>query len=181
MIPIAGCAPKAGSAAVVQSTQISVSTFRHAVNTGITPDIAADPANQEQYQRSLLGLLINQYVLPEVCAAVGVTVTDLQAQTLVNQVNQRQPGYLKSIGIPPGYELAWARQTLQAQRLDDLIARNPATASRIVDASKGIAVSVNPRFGTWNAARLSVDPAQTDLSSPPKSGAVPTAIPTPGG
>ena len=74
VIPIAGCTPKTGSAAVVQSTQISVSTFRHAVNTGITPDIAADPAGQEQYQRNLLGLLINQYVLPQVCAAVGVTV-----------------------------------------------------------------------------------------------------------
>ena len=70
-----------------------------------------------------------------------------QAQTLVNQVNQRQPGYLKSIGIPPEYELAWGKQTLEARRLNELIARNPANEARIVDASKGIAVSVNPRFG----------------------------------
>lgn len=179
VVPIAGCTPKTGSAAVVQNTRISVNTFRHAVNTGITPDIAADPAAQEQYQRFILTLLINQYVLPQVCAAVGVTIDDVQAQTLVNQVKQRQPDYFK--GIPPEYELAWGKQQLEARRLDDLIARNPADATRIVDASKGIAVSVNPRFGKWNAARLVVEPAQTDLSSLPKSDAAPAVTPVPGG
>jgi hypothetical protein len=165
----------------VQSTQISVSTFRHAVNTGITPDIAADPAAQEQYQRVMLGLLIRQYVLPQVCAAVGVTVTDLQAQTLVNKVNQQQPDYFKSRGIPPEYELESAKQTLEADRLDQLISQNPADVGRIVDASKRISVSVNPRFGTWNAEGLVVDPAQTDLSSPTKAGVTPATAPSPGG
>lgn len=181
VLPIAGCTPRSGSAAVVQSTRVSVSTFRHAVNTGITPEIAADPAAQEQYQRAVLGLLIDQYVLPQVCAAVGITIDDVQARTLVNQVKQREPDYFKSNGIPPDYELAWAKQTLEARRLDDLIARNPADATRIVDVSKGIAVSVNPRFGKWKAARLAVDPAQTDLSSPPKNDAAPAPTPALGG
>ena len=60
VIPIAGCTPKTGSAAVVQSTRISVSSFRNVVTAGITPEIAANPADQEAYQRNMLGLLINQ-------------------------------------------------------------------------------------------------------------------------
>lgn len=169
VIPVAGCTPKTGSAAVVQSTQISVSTFRHAVNTGITPDIAADPAAQEQYQRNMLGLLINQYVLPQVSAAVGVNVTDLEAQTAVNQVKRQQPDYFKSRGVPPEYELAAAKQKLEVDRLNALIGQNPADAARVLAASKAIGVSVNPRFGTWNATDLVVDPAPTSLSSPPKA------------
>ena len=179
-IPIAGCTPKTGSAAVVQSTRIDVTTFRQAVNAGITPEIAADPASQEQYQRNMLGLLINQYVLPQVAGAVGVTVSDVQAQTLVSQVNQRQPGYLTSIGIPPQYQLAWGKQSLEFQRLNTLIAQDPATQARVVGVSKSITVSVNPRFGTWNAARLLVDPAQTDLSSPQGS-STPSPVPSLGG
>ena len=178
VIPIAGCTPKTGSAAVVQSTRISVSSFRNVVTAGITPEIAANPADQEAYQRNMLGLLINQYVLPQVAAAVGVTVNDAQAQTLVSQANQRQPGYLKSIGIPPQYELAWGKQALEFQRLNEMIARDRANEARIADVSKGIPVSVNPRFGSWNSARLQVDPARTDLSSPPKGAPPPSpAIP----
>ena len=100
VIPIAGCTPKTGSAAVVQSTRISVSTFRNVVNCRHHPGNRRQPRGPGGLSAQHARPVDQSVRAPQVSATVGVTVNDAQAQTLVSQATSASPATSRASGSP---------------------------------------------------------------------------------
>lgn len=192
---LAGCggSQKPGSAALVGDDRITVTKLSQTVRDW-REQFRADPAanelragagnpvrqlagDSESDLRGALTMMINFRVGREVAERAGVKVTEAQVDAAVrlldqetNQKLQRPPGTpggavstTLDSGLPRAYTRDLARlvatQILVTQAGRPFVELFPA-------AAHGLDIEVNPRYGTYDPAKLELGPVRSRLSSP---------------
>jgi hypothetical protein len=183
---LTGCTPKAGAAAIVDDTRISTAELgKYVTRNGPTPEAVAQAAQQDQQlmpKTTVLTYLVQQIVFPRALAATrdGVPsdaalnqLHDRAAQTLLGSslTGAALDKYLSDNVGKSGFTDKFPGLVLRTVELEQaLIDRLKATSIEELAAAvqkTGVHVSVNPRYGTWNAQHL-------DVEDP--SGAVPSFL-----
>ena len=137
--------------------------------------IALSPKiTQFTVQRLVTNLLIEQGA-----AMRGVTVSEADTQKFLTDAAETVGGMDALVasavqqGIPASELPAQVRARVVADQLGDVLAPGEDTDSKdvavgryLVDVAQTLNVDVNPRFGSWQAERLTVAPPPDDLSTP---------------
>lgn len=177
---LAGCAGlgEAGSAATVGGTQISTDTL--AAETAAVQEQRGVPAGTADSDLTLgvLQRLIITELVGLAATAQGVAVTEGEIDTATAQLQAQvggpealQTAFLDSdvpaASIPQQIELS-----LQVQKLGPALApdadpngQQQAVVQYVTGLGIQEGVEVSPRFGTWDAAALTIGPLPTDLST----------------
>ncbi len=143
-------------------------------------------ATPDALNRQIVSALVQEDVIGEAAARAGVTVTQGQIDTLINDAATKSGGKAaleKSLAgqyaIAPSQLQAFARANLQYQGIaaklgnGDPQAGSAAASTYIGKLSDELGVKVSPRFGSWQGDKLTVT-VLNDLSAP-----LATAVPTP--
>jgi hypothetical protein len=131
----------------------------------------------------MLSRLITIELVDRLAAREGVVVTQGQIdEQLANYEGQAgdQAAVEKLFieqGVAPSQIESIVKLNTQAQELGIVLAPNGSAEEQrqaVVDAVIALSVeldtTVSPRFGTWDAATISVGPTPDDLSAPPAVG-----------
>ena len=163
---LTGCDSKAGTVAVVNGNRISESELASYLTPNAKPisSTASDGTTTSVPARTfVLQYLIRNELFPLLLARTGSPVSESQLaagrasalgggdeQTLLNQIS--------AVGLKPKFE----EVLLRDRELGDLVTKKLTTQQQVNDALTKIknVVRVNPRFGSWDEASLSL----TDLS-----------------
>ena len=188
-------APKAGAAALVGDERIEISTLGEAVRDwrrefrgdpnanrirAASGDFgwAADPRSQSDLREALDALILIR-VAREAARVQGVAVSEGRVDQVVAEMN-RQAGaasYVRAEGLPARYARDWARLEAVVEDLakrfgatdDPRDPRNAAAARQVRtvlgETARGMRIRVNPRFGSFDPARLTLGPVTTRLSA----------------
>lgn len=137
-LALSGCgAQQSGAAAIVNDTVISdqdVQTVSAEVNR-------IDPDGQKlSSSDALLSLILAPYVLAEAKRA-GKTVSASQARKVIAKVTDPSPS-----------TITFVQMQLAVQQLDD------ASKSSIVGELGKAKITVNPRYGTFDATQIAITP-----------------------
>ncbi len=178
----AGCGPDlAGSAATIGSDRITdeaLTTQVDAVTTGLNID------ESPKVSAAILQRMLTTQLVAQLAARNNVTVTQGEIDTFISAQVQQAGGQKQfetqvlQSGIAQSDIQNAVKTTLLVQKLGPVLApgkseqeQQTATAVAAVKLAQELNVSVSPRFGTWQAARLQVGPPPDDLSAtPPLSG-----------
>ncbi len=174
---IAGCGPElAGSAAVVGQDRVTDIQLSDQVNT-VTSALGI-PTSAKANQ-VVLDRLIREELYHVLAERVGVTVTDGEVQKFLDETVAQVGGQkaledqLLQSGVPNTEIFNFARTFLQQRAIVAQIAPGKSEQEQgqvlgvaIIALSKELDTRVSPRFGTWDAARLSVGAPPNDLSEP---------------
>ncbi|MZD09036.1 hypothetical protein GTW43_28740 [Streptomyces sp. SID5785] len=174
-----------GAAAVVGGQRITVSQLDARV-TEVRDAQQAATQDQAQYKqavqasgplaRNTLNAMVRTRVLHRAATDAGVTVTRAETQSMRSAYEKRAGGaeqletaFLQQYGIPPQRLTEAMRTEVEAGKLMEAIGADPQTsagkaafAKALVNASKELNVTLNPRYGTWDA-RLN---SRTDAKTP---------------
>lgn len=137
-LALSGCgAQQAGAAAIVNDTVISdqdIQTVSEQVNQ-------IDPGGQKlKSSDALLSLILAPYVLAEAKNA-GKTISTSQARQVIAKVANPSPS-----------TITFVQMQLAVQQLDD------ANKSAIVGELGKAKITINPRYGTFNAEQIAITP-----------------------
>lgn len=133
----------------------------------------------ESDMRIALAVLVNFRVGERVARDAGVTVTDGDVDRTVELLNRAGGAKSNTLanGLPARYSRDLARflagRTLVSQKLGaDANPQSPATAQArqmyvqlFASTAKKMKIDVNPRYGTFDPARVTVAPAKYELSA----------------
>ncbi|MDQ0991334.1 SurA N-terminal domain-containing protein [Streptomyces sp. V3I7] len=169
-----------GAAAVVGGQRISVSHLESRVNEVRRAQRAAvpDEAQFQQVLASTSGLtrdtlhnMVLDQVLRRAARDHGVSVTRKEIQTMRTGLEQQAGGakalettWLQKYGIAPRRLDDNLRLQLEAQKLAQKLGTDttqPAFWKALSTASDELRIDVNPRYGTWDAAKSSRVDAKT--------------------
>jgi hypothetical protein len=181
---LSGCSnQQPGAAATLGDTRISEQTLSAEVQAVLVAQGQPATSVDESLPPQMLGRLITIELIDELARREGIVVTQGQIdEQLANYVAQAgdQAAVEKLFieqGVAPSQIESIVRLNLQAQALG--IALDPkgsaeeqgqAVVEAVVALSTELDTTVSPRFGTWDAATISVGPTPDDLSSPPALG-----------
>lgn len=181
---LSGCSnQQPGAAATLGDTRISEQTLSAEVQAVLVAQGQPATSVDESLPPQMLGRLITIELIDELARREGIVVTQGQIdEQLANYVAQAgdQAAVEKLFieqGVAPSQIESIVRLNLQAQALG--IALDPkgsaeeqgqAVVEAVVALSTELDTTVSPRFGTWDAATISVGPTPDDLSAPPALG-----------
>ena len=191
-VPVLGlsaCDPReAGSAAVVDGTRITEAQINGQAQSVL--DVFRSTSAPLPVTTDLLTSLVNRNVVDLVVAEAavreGITVSQGQIDTLIDANGGRaklahDAAVQANVWVPPTAIDTLARtyliQQALATKLDpggDATAQSNAVGTFLVKVADEMSIAVSPRYGTWDAAKLSVTAGSDDLARP----AVPTAAPS---
>ncbi|MFI7009819.1 SurA N-terminal domain-containing protein [Streptomyces sp. NPDC050145] len=163
-----------GAAAVVGGQRITVSQLDARVTEVRDAQQAATRGDTQYGQavaqsgpltRSTLNAMVRTRVLHRAATDAGVTVTRAETQAKraeyekqVGGAEQLEAAFLQQFNIPPQRLTEAMRSEVEAGKLIEAIGADPQTpqgqaafAKALADASKELGVSLNPRYGTWDA------------------------------
>jgi SurA N-terminal domain len=170
-----------GAAAVVGGERITVSQLQSHVRA--IRDAQASTKGGDQLReksgglsRTTLNGMIFDRVIERAAGNQGVEVTRRDVQQMRSAVEQQVGGkarlktvLLQQFGVAPGGQTddfiriqalgAKLQQSLGAT--DGSPEAKAAMNKALADAAKQLKVDVNPRYGTWDAAKMSLPPAKT--------------------
>jgi hypothetical protein len=163
-----------GAAAVVGGQRITVSQLDARV-TEVRDAQQAATRDETQYKqlvesggplaRNTLNAMIRTRVLHRAATDAGVTVSRAETQAMRSAYEKRAGGaaqleaaFLQQYGIPPQRLTEAMRTEVEAGKLTQAIGADTQTKEgkaafdkALADASKELNVSLNPRYGTWDA------------------------------
>jgi hypothetical protein len=163
---LVGCSARPGVAAVVNGTTITTAELGTTVTDLKPVSGAVDPD-------AVLNVLALEPIYASVAAKHQLAVSDDDAKALLKQAYTGQSGVPDSSGL-----LAIARFQLISQKISaaaDVQAIGTEISAEIAKAK----VSVNPRFGNFDAASATTSSLIGKPASSPWLVAVPTPTPTP--
>ncbi|MBU6279010.1 MAG: SurA N-terminal domain-containing protein [Actinomycetales bacterium] len=181
---LAGCAGQsgaiaAGAAATVGDMRIS----QEDLNSQVTAVLIAQQRPVDSQDAALTGevlsFLITNDLVDRLAQREGVTVTQ-------GEIDLVLLGYDGDVGgrseverifaernVAPSQIEAFVKTNLLAKRLSQVIApgvkadeQNAVLIASLAQISDSVGTQVSPRYGTWDAQRLSVGPIPDDLSVP---------------
>lgn len=177
---VGACGSQAGAAATTTAGDVSERDLSAQVQEvltaqGLSPDAPDAPLTSKTLYRMILAIVIG-----DMARQTGVTVTqgDIDmtiAQAVANAGGQKAfDDALASGGIAPSEVQTVARINLQAQAISRALVpqgtaqeQSDAFSKALAATAQKLQVTVNPRFGTWDATQAMVVPAPFDLSAPP--------------
>lgn len=174
---VAGCGPElAGSAAVVGQDRVTDSQLSTQVDT-VTSALGI-PTSAKANQ-VVLDRLIRAELYDALAARLDVAISDGEVQKFLNDTIAQAGGQkaledqLLQSGVPSTEIFGFARTFMQQKAIAEKIAagktqqeQGQVLGAAIIALSKELDTRVSPRFGTWNAEKLSVGEPPNDLSEP---------------
>ena len=172
-----------GAAATVGSARISVSEL----NAAVTRDTSTSTGQLTGSTRgaavqSSLATLIDNELLNDAAKAKGVTVSETDIQSVLanqRQTNGTDEGTAKANGIPLAQLHQVAHQAVLIDKLEAAVGKGSTDRTvlgqllsvYLVSIAKDEGVSVSPRYGVWQASKLTVvdGDAFTSVQSPAAS------------
>ncbi|MGH8867750.1 MAG: SurA N-terminal domain-containing protein [Actinomycetes bacterium] len=202
-LAVTGCEPvKAGSAAVVGDERITTSDLQSTV-AAVTEAQEGRGGNEGTLQQGALTRMIVGVIVDEAVARNHVRVTPGEVDERLSQLTQQAGGRaqlessLVGQGVGPQELPGLVEQTLALEKLGTRLvpgagpqaqaAQQQAVGRTLTRLSRNLGVTVNPRYGRWDARRAQLVPQVNDLSRPAKGsgGATPggggVPAPPPGG
>jgi SurA-like N-terminal domain len=172
-----------GAAATLGDTRISEQTLSAEVQAVLVAKGQPATSVDEALPPDMLGRLITIELVDQLAAREGVVVTqgqiDEQLANYEGQAGDRaavEKVFIEQ-GVAPSQIESIVKLNTQAQELGIKLAPNgsaeeqrQAVVDAVVALSEELDTTVSPRFGTWDAATISVGPAPDDLSAPPAVG-----------
>jgi hypothetical protein len=184
-VGLAGCNTDPGAAALVGSQRISDTQLTGIVRSALSnPSFASNVNSPAALARSELSTRIQLMLFRAQAAQEGVQVTPAQVnqqiQTYIRQFGSRQALYSQALqqGTPPSdipvnieLNLLVAAIAKHAGVSDPTSQTSAQQVNQIAlrvlsNQSKRLGVHVNPRYGTWNPARVSVQPLDLGVAKP---------------
>ena len=180
-LAVAACSPQhPGAAATVGNTRVSVTALNTAVAVAVqTPDANTGqlPDRTTAVESSLTQIIRND-LIADAAKAKGVTVTEAEIQSLLQQerqTNGSDAATAKANGIPFAGLHAAVYQALLLNKLittlapgqTDQTAQSAALTAYLGKIATQEGVSVNPRYGAWQAQQFEVvanDPFATPVA-----------------
>ncbi|WP_431034337.1 SurA N-terminal domain-containing protein [Streptomyces sp. P6-2-1] len=185
LLSACGGTPHPGAAAVVGSTRITEAQLQHRVGElhDAVRELSSDAQTSERIisgsgslARPTLQSMVRDRVVARAAADNGVTVSRAEVQNARAQLTQQAGGeqglkveWLTRYGVPPSRLDDALRENIAEQKLYAALGADPsspegkATVDKTLSATaKKLKVDVNPRYGTWDAAkatRADADPA----------------------
>ena len=165
---LSACGPMhPGAAATVGSTRISVADLNAAVAHDTASAPATTPAARTSAVQSSLTTIIRDDLIADAATAKGVTVSEADIQALLaqqRQTNGSDEATAKANNIPFADLHQVVYQDLLLNKLIALVGKGQAdqTAQQkaLTDYLAKVAlqqgVSINPRYGTWQADTFAV-------------------------
>jgi hypothetical protein len=158
-LALAGCDSKAGTAAVVNGQRISEKNLSSYVSANAQPIQSSDGSSSVPAKNFVLQYLIRNQVLPMVLSAGGASVTDAQLDATKAGILQGSPeqaltDQITKLGLSARFEPVVMRN----RELLTVLQAKLTTDKQITDALAKVkdAVSISPRYGSWDTASLSV-------------------------
>lgn len=174
---------QAGAAATLGDTRISERTLSSEVQAVLAAKGQPTTSVDEALPPEILSRLITVALVDELASREGVVVTrgqiDEQLANYEAQAGDRAAVEKLFIeqGVAPSQIESIVKLNIQAQELGIRIApegsaeeQGQAVVDAVVALSEELDTTVSPRFGTWDAATISVGPTPNDLSTPPSLG-----------
>ena len=179
-LALAACgATPAGSAAVVGDERISEATL--ATEVAAVVQAQGKPADETspELASTVLDRMVKQVLVDLLATEAGIEVTQGQIETQLQGYDQQVGGrtnveviFLDS-GVAPSQIDGVVKLNLQAEALGQALAPSGSPEEQsmaLVEAlgalSAALETEVSPRFGSWDAANLSVGAVPDDLSVP---------------
>lgn len=181
---LAGCAGQgsaiaAGAAATVGDMRVSQEDLNSQVTAVLTAQQRPVDSQDAALTGEVLSFLITNELVDMLAQREGVTVTQ-------GEIDLVLLGYDGDVGgrseverifternVAPSQIEAFVKTNLLAKRLSQVIApgvsaeeQNLALLAALAEISDAAGTQVSPRYGTWDAERLSVGPMPDDLSVP---------------
>jgi ABC-type transport system involved in cytochrome bd biosynthesis fused ATPase/permease subunit len=176
---VSACGPvHEGAAATVGGTRISVAALDSAVAKATATPTADAPADRTGTVQSSLTALIQGDLIADGAKQKGVTVSEADIQSFL-QTQRQTNGTDAATAQANGIALADLHQAVyEALLLNKLIAivgagqtdqtaQQQALTNYLGKVATTEGVSVNPRYGAWNAAEFDVVPSDPFTSSSP--------------
>jgi hypothetical protein len=176
---LSACGPlHEGAAATVGNTRISVAALNAAVAKATASPTADAPADRTGTVQSSLTALIQGDLIADGAKKKGVSVSESDIQAFLatqRQTNGTDAGTAQANGIA----LSDLHQAVyEALLLDKLVAavsgaqsdqtaQQKALTDYLGTVAKQEGISVNPRYGAWNATQFDVVPSDPFASSSP--------------
>jgi hypothetical protein len=193
VLALTGCATqKAGSAAVAgdeRLTEVQLTDLFDELDElyNVNPDSQRLP--NDQLTLSVLSWWVNEQLIGTIAEEEGLTATQTQIDEVLGADQEQRDAISLSNGIPPSRLEAAAEVFVLSSALTESLAEPGATKeetdaallARLQETADELGVSISPRFGSWNAETVSVEPRNPDrLSSPAGGAAEPPALDVPG-
>ena len=193
VLVLSGCATqKAGSAAVAgdqRLTEAQLADLSDELDGLYEANAEAQRLPDDQLTLSVLSWWINEQLIGAIADEEGLSATQSQIDEVLGADQEQRDAISLSNGIPPSRLEAAAEVFVLSSALTESLAKPGATpeetdaalVARIQKTADEMGISVNPRFGTWNAEKVSVEPRDPErLSSPAGGVADPPALDIPG-
>lgn len=174
---VAGCGPElAGSAAVVGDARITDVQLSDQVNT-VTAALGIETSGKAN--QIVLDRLIRSQLYADLATKLGITISDGEVQQFINETETQVGGkqalvdQLLQSGVPEGEVFGFARTFLQQRAIAAKLADGKSQEEQgailgeaVIRLSEELNTQVSPRFGVWDAQKLSVGAPPNDLSEP---------------
>lgn len=188
---LTGCGQvKAGSAAIVGEqvlTQAQVADVSDEVNTLAEEAEIQAPLPQAELNQRIVALWIDEVLTEQLATEQQVEVADGDIDTFLEQFDEAARLQIATeAGIPPSQIERAAQTALLRDRLAVALApggsqeeQSAALFDELQSTAADLGVSVNPRFGSWNATIPGVEPRLDDRLSSPAPGTAEDDVPQP--
>jgi hypothetical protein len=179
-LAVSACSGPASSAATVGEVTISEQTLADGVaELASTPESGAT-ADDPAVVAGLLDQMIKAALVDQLAAEHDLDVTRGQVQAELDEYSEQVGGrdavdrVFAQQGVPASQVEPVVRMTLQLTALGPALLpdgsgeeQNQAIIAAIVDLGEREAVTVNPRWGTWDPQTLNLGPVSDDLATTP--------------
>lgn len=170
LLILTACGPlKAGSAAIVGDSALSeqeLADIATEVADIVDDSDAAQTLPADQVNVSIVGLWVDEELVEALAANEGAAVSQGDVDRFLERFDdQARADIAVQAAIPPSQLERAARNVLLRQQLGQLLAPDgdeqaqaAAVAEALLQTADGLHVSINPRFGSWNADTPGVEP-----------------------
>ncbi len=152
VLALTGCAHSPANAAVVNGAEITGSQLHSAIN-GVASSLQARP--EQIQQTAVLGALIHGRLSDQIAAAHHIVITQGQRDAMIKQLQGADRLAANPDSRPVAYALV--DQQLVLSKVGEDVYRK---------ALKDATVTLNPRYGAWNASTGAIDGSSGSLSQP---------------
>lgn len=156
---LVGCDSKAGTAAVVNGHRITDKQLSRYVPASAKPIPSGDGSTSTPAKNFVLQFLVRNEVFPLLLAAAGGSVTEAQleaskASVLQGTTEQKLTDQITQAGLSASFEPVLVRN----RELLTVVQSKLTTDKQVNDALAKVKdkVSINPRYGSWDLASLSL-------------------------
>lgn len=174
---LSACSSSVGVAATVGGQKITIDQLQASVNSIIAArKAAALPADPKagDIPRNQLRFFLLSALLKEAATTDGITISqsdiDARRKAIIDQLGgeAKLPNALANAGIAKGDFDLYLRDVAYEEKIGAVAAptapvgttgdqqRGAAVQQAVLDAGKKLKVSVNPRYGTWDATKADI-------------------------